>query len=50
MNWSRIQTFFEILRDYDAPATTKLREAVSNNLKKIRTGQPCCGHPGHPGC
>jgi hypothetical protein len=35
---------------YDAPFTTKLRMAVSNNLLKLRTRQSCCGNHGQPGC
>lgn len=37
-------------REYDASWATKLRMAAANQLMKIRTGQPCCGHPGEPGC
>jgi hypothetical protein len=36
--------------DYDAPLDQKIRKAVANNLKKIRTRSECCGHPGEPGC
>jgi hypothetical protein len=35
---------------YDAPFTTKLRMAFSNNLLKIRKHQNCCGNYGQPGC
>jgi hypothetical protein len=35
---------------YDAPWPTKVRLAVANNLKKLRTRSECCGNPGQPGC
>jgi len=34
----------------DLPFLEKLRVAARNNLIKARTGSPCCGHPGEPGC
>ena len=37
-------------RDYDAPFATKVRMAMSNNLKKLRTRSSCCGNHGQPGC
>lgn len=37
-------------RDYDASWVTRLRLGVVNQAVKIRTGKPCCGHPGEPGC
>jgi hypothetical protein len=37
-------------RQSDASLPEKLREALANQATKIRTGSPCCGHPGQPGC
>ena len=44
------RTALENFRTYDAPLPTKLRMALANNLKKIRTGSSCCGNHGQPGC
>jgi hypothetical protein len=35
---------------YDAPFGEKLRLAVQNNLRKVRTRSNCCGNLGQPGC
>ena len=32
------------------PLGEKLRLAAHNTAIKIKTRQPCCGHPGEPGC
>jgi hypothetical protein len=45
-----LKAFFSNWSTYDASFVTKLRMAVSNNLIKLRTHQPCCGHHGQPGC
>jgi hypothetical protein len=45
-----LSTFVENFRTYDAPFTTKVRMAISNNLKKARTRKDCCGNLGQPGC
>jgi hypothetical protein len=45
-----MRAFFANWTTYDAPFTTKLRMAVSNNLTKFRTKQNCCGNHGQPGC
>ena len=37
-------------RTYDAPVAEKVRMAVQNNLKKMRTRSNCCGNLGQPGC
>ena len=37
-------------RTYDAPFADKVRMALANNLKKMRTGSSCCGNHGQPGC
>jgi hypothetical protein len=37
-------------RDSDLPFWAKLRLALANNWKKLRTGQTCCGNHGQPGC
>lgn len=37
-------------RASDAPVRVKLRQAVRNNLFKLRTGSVCCGNLGEPGC
>lgn len=37
-------------RDSDLPFWRKLRVALRNEWKKIRTRQTCCGNHGEPGC
>ncbi len=32
------------------PLSRKLRLLGSNQWSKLRNRQPCCGHPGEPGC
>jgi len=32
------------------PLGRKIRLVVRNTSIKIKTHQPCCGHPGEPGC
>ena len=32
------------------PLGKKLGLLLKNNLRKIRHGTNCCGHPGEPGC
>jgi hypothetical protein len=34
----------------DLPLRTKLRLATRNTWYKVSHLQPCCGHPGEPGC
>src|SRR5947208_8998411 len=40
------RAFLANFRGYDAPITTKLRLAAENSLKKLRTGEGCCGNHG----
>jgi hypothetical protein len=35
---------------YDAPFLTKVRLALGNMWKKVRTRSNCCGNEGQPGC
>ena len=37
-------------RDYEAPASTKMRLVVRNYWIKARTLSMCCGNHGEPGC
>jgi hypothetical protein len=34
----------------DMPLFRKIWLLLRNNIKKILTARPCCGHPGEPGC
>jgi len=47
---SNVNAFLTNFRTYDAPFATKVRMAIQNNLKKVRTGSSCCGNHGQPGC
>jgi hypothetical protein len=42
--------FLSNFASYDAPFPTKVRLALANNWRKVRTGSSCCGNPGQPGC
>jgi hypothetical protein len=42
--------FFSNFASYEAPFPTKVRLALANNWRKIRTGSSCCGNLGQPGC
>jgi hypothetical protein len=42
--------FFANFSSYDAPFRTKLRLALANNWRKVRTRSGCCGNYGQPGC
>jgi hypothetical protein len=35
---------------YDAPFPTKVRLALANSWRKVRTRSDCCGNYGQPGC
>jgi hypothetical protein len=35
---------------YDARVHEKIRLALSNTWKKVRTRSECCGNHGQPGC
>jgi hypothetical protein len=36
--------------DQPMPPGIKWRTLVRNLWRRIARGQPCCGHPGEPGC
>ena len=42
--------FFANFSDYDAPFPTKVRLALANSWRKVRTRSGCCGNYGEPGC
>ena len=42
--------FFANFSTYDASFPTKVRLALANNWRKIRTRSGCCGNHGQPGC
>jgi hypothetical protein len=42
--------FFTNFATYDAPFPRKVRLALANSWRKIRTGSSCCGNLGQPGC
>jgi hypothetical protein len=42
--------FFTNFSTYDAPFPTKVRLALANSWKKVRTRSGCCGNHGEPGC
>jgi hypothetical protein len=42
--------FFTNFSTYDAPFPSKVRLALANTLKKVRTRSSCCGNHGQPGC
>jgi hypothetical protein len=42
--------FYTNFTGYDAPLPTKVRLALANSWKKLRTGSGCCGNYGQPGC
>jgi hypothetical protein len=42
--------FFTNFSTYNAPFPTKVRLALANGLKKVRTRSSCCGNYGQPGC
>jgi hypothetical protein len=42
--------YYTNFHTYDAPWPTKLRLALANNLRKVRTRSRCCGNYGEPGC
>jgi len=45
-----MRNFFSNFKAYPAPLPTKLRLALRNNWRKIKTRRPCCGNLGQPGC
>ena len=42
--------FFANFSDYDAPFPAKVRLALANSWRKVRTRSDCCGNYGEPGC
>jgi hypothetical protein len=42
--------FFTNFNSYDAPFPSKVRLALANTWKKVRTRSGCCGNHGQPGC
>jgi hypothetical protein len=42
--------FFANFSTYDAPFPTKVRLALANSWRKVRTRSGCCGNYGQPGC
>lgn len=42
--------FFRNFREHDGTLREKLRLAARNNWRKVSAHEPCCGHPGEPGC
>jgi hypothetical protein len=42
--------FFTNFNTYDAPFPAKVRLALANTWKKVRTRSSCCGNHGQPGC
>jgi hypothetical protein len=36
--------------DQPMPLGEKLSKLVRNLWRRVALGQPCCGHPGEPGC
>jgi hypothetical protein len=43
-------TFLANFSTYDAPFPTKVRLALANSWRKLRTRSDCCGNYGQPGC
>jgi hypothetical protein len=50
MDPSNGNAFFTNLRTYDAPLPRKVRLALANSWRKVRTRSSCCGNYGQPGC
>jgi hypothetical protein len=44
------KAFFANFSSYDAPFPTKVRLALANSWRKVRTRSGCCGNYGQPGC
>ena len=42
--------FFNNFNSYDAAFPSKVRLALANTWKKVRTRSACCGNHGQPGC
>jgi len=50
MGQSNGNGFFNNFSTYDAPLPTRIRVALANSWKKVRTRSACCGNFGQPGC
>jgi len=44
------KAFLANFNTYDGPFPTKVRLALANNWRKVRTRSDCCGNYGQPGC
>ena len=42
--------FFANWSESDDVTVVKVRKAIRNNWRKLRTGSTCCGNHGEPGC
>jgi hypothetical protein len=50
MAQSSQNAFFANFHTYDAPLPAKVRIALANSWRKVRTRSACCGNYGQPGC
>jgi hypothetical protein len=44
------KAFFANFSTYDGPLPTKVRLALADSWRKVRTRSGCCGSYGQPGC
>jgi hypothetical protein len=44
------KAFFANFSTYDGPFPAKVRLALANSWRKVRTRSDCCGNYGEPGC
>ena len=44
------KAMFTNFATYDASFSTKVRLALANSWRKVRTRSNCCGNHGQPGC
>ena len=44
------KAFFANFSTYDGPVPAKVRLALANSWRKVRTRSDCCGNHGEPGC
>ena len=44
------KAFFANFNTYDGPFPAKVRLALANSWRKVRTRSGCCGNYGQPGC
>ena len=50
MTRSSGNAFFANFSTYHAPFPMKVRLALANSWRKVRTRSDCCGNYGQPGC